>query len=79
MPTSSPTPITRLLRRYEVLHRIGLGRSRLYDLVAQGKFPAPVRISDRAVAWREDEVDAWIASRPRTRASNGTSSTEMTP
>ena len=64
-PTSSPTH--RLLRLPAVLDRVGLGRSRWYDLVAEGRAPAPVRLSDRAVAWYEHEVDAWAASRPRAR------------
>ena len=53
----------RLLRLPEVLDRIGLGRSRVYDLVKEGRFPAPVRLSDRAIAWVESEVDCWCQAR----------------
>lgn len=28
-------------------------------------FPKPVQLSDRRVAWRTAELDAWLASRPR--------------
>lgn len=56
---------SRLLRLPDVLDRIGLRRSRLYDLVARGRFPQPVQLSSRAVAWHESEVDAWCAGRPR--------------
>jgi predicted DNA-binding transcriptional regulator AlpA len=34
-------------------------------LVAQGKFPAPVRLSEHRVAFLKAEIDAWIASRER--------------
>jgi prophage regulatory protein len=32
-----------------------------------GRFPAPVRLSPRAVAWIEAEVSAWIADRAAER------------
>lgn len=55
----------RIERRPEVQKRTGLGRTRLDELERKGLFPARVRISDRATGWLSDEVDAWIASRPR--------------
>jgi predicted DNA-binding transcriptional regulator AlpA len=32
-------------------------------LWTQGKFPKPVHLSERVIAWRESEIDAWAASR----------------
>lgn len=58
---TSLTP--RLLRLPAVLERVGLGRSRIYDLIAVGRFPEPVKLSDRAVAWLSTEVDLWIQQR----------------
>ena len=52
-----------LLRRPAVQARTGLGRSMIYRYVKEGRFPAPVRIGNRAVAWRESDVSAWIAER----------------
>jgi prophage regulatory protein len=40
-----------------------LGRSAIYQKVADGEFPAPVKISERCVAWVQSEVDAWTADR----------------
>ncbi len=54
-----------LLRLPEVLRRVGASRSWLYAAIAAGSFPAPVRLGANAVAWREDEVTAWIETRPR--------------
>lgn len=34
----------------------------------RGQFPEPVRVSPGRVAWFEDEIDAWIASRSSGRA-----------
>lgn len=50
-----------LIRMPNVKHRVGLGRTSIYALVAEGKFPAPVKIGKRAVAWSARAVDQWIA------------------
>ena len=54
----------RLLRRREVLTKTGLSASTLYRRIQAGTFPPPVELGPKAVAWRESEVLAWIASRP---------------
>lgn len=43
----------------------GLARSTLYKPIAQKPFPAPVKLSERAVAWLQPEIDTWIGSRAR--------------
>lgn len=50
-----------LLRLPEVLRQVALGRSSLYVAIAEGRFPAPVRIGRRAVAWRAEDIEAWKA------------------
>ena len=57
----------RLLRRDEVLTMCGISLSTLNHLVKIGEFPAPVRISKRAVRWWLSEVIAWMESCPKTR------------
>jgi prophage regulatory protein len=52
-----------LLRLPDVRARVGLGRSAIYDGVARGTFPAPVRLGSRCVAWPEHEINAWVAAR----------------
>lgn len=54
----------RLLRADDVCHLTGLGRSTLYAKVKAGDFPTAVQLHGACVAWRESEVDAWIAARP---------------
>lgn len=56
-----------LLRLKAVMALTGLCRTNVYRLEAAGAFPARVKLSERASAWRSDEVEAWIASRPRAR------------
>ncbi len=53
----------KLLRLPRVEERTGLKKSSLYAGAKAGTFPAPVRLSARAVAWRESDIDRWIAAR----------------
>lgn len=56
------------LRRHAVEEMTGLSRSTIYDLMAKGVFPRPVRLTAKAVAWPESAVAAWLATRPKTDA-----------
>ncbi len=53
------------LRLPEVCRRTSLSTNSIYRLSATGDFPHPVKISSRASAWVEEEVDAWIEKRIR--------------
>lgn len=55
----------RLLARREVERRVGLVKSRIYELIAVGRFPRPLRIGPQSVRWRESEIAAWIETLPR--------------
>ena len=51
-----------LLRLPQVEKRIGYRRSRIYELVRNGLFPAPVPLGGgRAVGWISTEIDDYIA------------------
>jgi prophage regulatory protein len=50
----------RLLRLKQVLEVTGFTRSTLYRKIGNGTFPRPVHIGDRAVAWRESDVERWM-------------------
>lgn len=52
------------LRMQAVTKLTGLARSTIYRLIAEKKFPSPVRLSDRAVAWRRADLERWSESRP---------------
>ena len=56
------------LRRRAVEVLTGLSRSTIYDLMAKGVFPRPVRLTAKAVAWPESAIAAWLATRPKTDA-----------
>ena len=54
-----------LLTRREVERRTGLSRSTLYRKMREGTFPVPLKVSERAVRWRESDIRAYVESRPR--------------
>lgn len=41
----------------------GLGRSTIYNYIADKTFPKPVKLGKRSVAWVESEVQDWILAR----------------
>lgn len=63
-----PAP-DRIVRLKTVLSRTGLSRSTIYRKIAEGTFPAQIRISVNGAGWHESEIDRWIANpvawRPR--------------
>ena len=52
------------VRMPAVVRMTGLGRSTIYRLMAEDKFPSPVRLAKRAVAWRRIDLEQWSAGRP---------------
>ena len=59
---------SRLLAPKAAAAATNLSRSALYYMAEKGQFPAPVRISDRRVAFVRAEVEAWIDARIAGRA-----------
>jgi len=53
----------KFLRLAEVRNRVPYSRSTIYQLVTQGRFPKPINLGARAVAWLESDIDEWIAAR----------------
>ena len=63
----------RLIKLKEVMDCTGLGRSTIYNYIADATFPKPVSLGARAVAWVESEVQDWILERIEERdVQNGT-------
>jgi len=62
----------RLIRRPEVLITTGMAVSTLYDAMARGAFPRPVKIGRRAVAWPESDLARWLDERKAKRDADAT-------
>ena len=52
-----------ILRIKDVCTALGLSRSTVYRLVEDGDFPAPIKLSRRAVGWNEAQIHYWVNTR----------------
>lgn len=52
----------RIIRLKTVVARTGLSRSTIYRKIAEGTFPAQLKISVNGTGWHESEIDRWIAN-----------------
>ena len=50
----------KILRLPDVIDRVGFSRSTIYDFIARGRFPTPIRIGIRAVGWLDSDINDWI-------------------
>ena len=55
--------MSRFLRLPQVEESTGLTRSGIYEGMAAGTFPSNFKITERAVGWLEEEVEAWKRAR----------------
>jgi prophage regulatory protein len=51
----------RIIRLKTILARTGLSRSTIYRKIAEGSFPAQLKISTNGSGWHESDIDRWIA------------------
>lgn len=58
-PTTTPTD-DRLIPDTEVAHLLGASRSWPWKLARDGKFPKPIKLSERCTRWRLSDVQAWM-------------------
>lgn len=56
-------PNERALRLKQVCQLTGLGRSMIYQMQAEGRFPQRIKLGERAVGWLESEVRDWLRTR----------------
>lgn len=54
-----------LLRLPQVQQRVPLCRSEIYQRMKDGEFPKQIRLSHKVAAWRESDIDAWIAQQEK--------------
>ena len=57
----------RIIRSKTVLIRTGLSRSTVYRKIAEGTFPAQLKISTNGSGWHESDINRWIADPGRWR------------
>lgn len=59
--------MAKYLRRAAITERYGIPTSTLYDWMAKGSFPRPIRLGARSVGWSAEELEAWEQARIKDR------------
>jgi prophage regulatory protein len=54
-----------ILRTADVTRLTGISRTTIWREERAGRFPSRIRLGANSVGWLEDEVRAWLESRPR--------------
>ncbi|WP_138430918.1 helix-turn-helix transcriptional regulator [Fodinibius saliphilus] len=54
----------RIIRPSELQDILGVTSSTLWRMEKEGRLPARIKISERAVGWRKSDIEEWIANRP---------------
>ena len=60
--TTAPADLKPLLKLPKVLALVPVSRAGWWAGVASGRYPKPVKIGERSVAWRSQDIAALIAS-----------------
>jgi len=53
-------PAPRLIRLPEVMARVGLKRSAIYQRMSEGRFPKSRSLGPKCAVWVEREIEEWI-------------------
>ncbi len=51
---------TKLMKLQEVLHETKMGKTKLYRLIKEGRFPKQIEHGDGSVVWARSKVDFWV-------------------
>lgn len=61
---AAPADETRFLRLPEVMNRVGLAKTKIYEMIKEEEFPAPIKLG-RASVWPEVKIKAWQTEKMR--------------
>ncbi|HAU4929969.1 helix-turn-helix transcriptional regulator [Aeromonas hydrophila] len=53
----------RILSMRDLTEKLGVGKSTIYSMIGEGRFPRGTRITAQKVGWLSSQVDEWIHSR----------------
>ncbi len=57
----------RVLRKPEVLYRVGLSDVSIWRKERAGDFPKRLKLGANSVGWLESEIESWLANRAAAR------------
>ena len=47
----------------DIAQTVGLSKSTIYKRIADGSFPPPISLGERAVGWVDSAIDDWVKDR----------------
>lgn len=59
-PKPAQLPATGFIRIASLVQFIPFSQASIWRKVREGRFPKPIKLSERVTAWRVEEVRAWI-------------------
>ena len=51
----------RIIKKPELIKRVGMSYPTIWRMVKDHKFPPPVQLGGRRIGWRESDINKWIA------------------
>jgi len=60
---NSTVATKRAIRMPETQYKTGLSKTHIYRLIKLDLFPKPFKLSERAIAFFESDIDSWINQR----------------
>lgn len=74
---SPPAELDRIIRKPELLQITGVSIATIYRWIADGHFPAPVKLGPNASGWRESAIREWLETREPIASGDAESSTQQ--
>lgn len=59
-----PSPVLKLA---ELQAYIRIGKTKIYELIAEGSFPKPLKIGGKSSRWLRPEIDQWLDKKAKDR------------
>lgn len=63
----SQKQLDRLIKIEEVIDQVGMGKTKIYDMIQFEEFPAPIKLG-RYSRWSQLEIQDWIEEQKLKRA-----------
>ncbi|WP_375737718.1 helix-turn-helix transcriptional regulator [Pseudomonas boanensis] len=60
-------PLDRLIKIEEVMAQVGMGKTKIYEMLQFEEFPAPIKLG-RYSRWSQIEIQNWIEEQKSKRA-----------
>ncbi len=62
-PNNDPLQAGHNLRVSALAPRLGVSKNTIWRMVREGKFPRPIKLSEKVTVWKADDVLAWLKSK----------------